>query len=259
MTEIKRFCHFILEDREAWGYLVGGEEIRLLQGDPFAGFEEDNPLVALADVKLLPPARPSKIVAVGLNYRDHAEEVKLRLPDEPLIFLKPSTAVIGPGDPIVLPPMSQRVDYEGELGVVIGKEAKNVHEEDADAYIAGYVCFNDVTARDLQYKDKQWTRAKSFDTFAPMGPFLVQGIDPSDLELTTRLNDEVVQSTRTSQLIFPVKTLIAFISRVMTLLPGDVIATGTTSGIGPMQPGDEVTVTIEGVGSLTNPVEKASS
>jgi len=257
VTEIERFCHFIREGSEAWGYLIGEEEIKLIKGDPFGEYEVEDPIIALADVKLLPPAKPSKIVAIGLNYRDHAEEVKLKLPEEPLMFLKPSTAVIGPGDSIVIPPMSQRVDYEGELGVVIGKEAKNVSEEDAENYIAGYVCFNDVTARDLQYKDKQWTRAKSFDTFAPMGPFLVKGIEPSDLELTTKLNGTVVQSTRTSQLIFPVKALIAFISQVMTLLPGDVIATGTTSGIGPMQPGDEVTVTIEEVGSLTNPVVKA--
>ena len=254
MTEPEKFCHFVFEDTSAWGRLIGPGEIRLIQGDPFGAFEEKDPVIALADVKLLPPAMPSKIVAVGLNYKDHAEEVKLKLPEEPLIFLKPSTAVIGPGDPIVIPPMSERVDYEGELGVVIGRKAKNVDEGEAEACVAGFVCFNDVTARDLQYKDKQWTRAKSFDTFAPLGPFLVRGVDPSDLALTTKLNGEVVQSTRTSQLIFPVKTLIAFISRVMTLLPGDVIATGTTSGIGPMQPGDEVTVTIEDIGSLTNPV-----
>ncbi len=259
MTEPEKFCHFVFEDTAAWGRLIGPGEIRLIQGDPFGAFEEENPVIALADVKLLPPAMPSKIVAVGLNYKDHAEEVKLKLPEEPLIFLKPSTAVIGPGDPIVIPPMSERVDYEGELGVGIGKKAKDVNEDEAEACVAGFVCFNDVTARDLQYKDKQWTRAKSFDTFAPLGPFLVRGVDPSDLALTTKLNGEVVQSTRTSQLIFPVKTLIAFISRVMTLLPGDVIATGTTSGIGPMQPGDEVTVTIEDIGSLTNPVTEAGA
>ncbi|RTZ93679.1 MAG: hypothetical protein DSY91_01645 [Deltaproteobacteria bacterium] len=253
---IERLCHFIHEETEAWGRLISSDEIRLVEGDPFEGFEEKDPVISLADVKLLPPARPSKIVAIGLNYRDHAEEVKLKLPEEPLIFLKPSTAVIGPGDPIVMPPMSERVDYEGELGVVIGKKAKNVSEDEAEDYIAGYLCFNDVTARDLQYKDKQWTRGKSFDTFAPMGPFLVRGIDPSDLALKTELNGKVVQSTRTSQLIFSVRTLVSFISRIMTLLPGDVIATGTTSGIGPMQPGDTVTVTIEEIGSLTNPVTK---
>ncbi len=257
MAEIERFCRFNLEEKESWGRLMNKETMRLLRGNPLDGFEEEEAVVSLANVRLLPPASPSKIVAIGLNYRDHAEEVKLKLPEEPLIFLKPSTAVIAPGEPIVIPSMSQRVDYEGELGVVIGKRAKDVSKDDAGAFIAGYVCFNDVTARDLQYKDKQWTRAKSFDTFAPLGPFLVRGVDPSDLALTTKLNGKVMQSTRTSQLIFPVKTLVAFISRVMTLLPGDVIATGTTSGIGPMQPGDEVTVTIEEIGSLTNPVMRA--
>ncbi len=258
MPEVIKFCHFEHAGRREWGLVTEGEEnIRRITGDPFKGYSKTAETVAMSEVRLLPPARPTKIVALGLNYRDHAEEVNLKLPEEPLLFLKPSTAVIGPGDPIEIPPLSQRVDYEGELGVVIGKRTKNVDPDRAGEAIAGYLCFNDVTARDLQYKDKQWTRAKSFDTFAPMGPYLVQGLDPSALALKTELNGRVVQSTSTDQLIFPVPFIVSFISRVMTLLPGDVIATGTTSGIGPMRPGDKVTVTIEGIGALTNPVVKA--
>ena len=257
MAAISRFCRFEHEGTQGWGKVMGDSEIQVISGDPFTGYTEENKTLSLADVRLLPPARPSKIVALGLNYRDHAKEVGLKLPEEPLLFMKPSTAVIGPGDPIVIPPISQRVDYEGELGIVIGKRAKNIEEKDAEDVIAGYICFNDVTARDLQYKDKQWTRAKSFDTFAPMGPFLVTGLDPSNLALKTELNGTVVQSTTTAQLIFPIRQIVSFITQVMTLLPGDVIATGTTSGIGPMKPGDVITVTIEGIGSLTNPVAAA--
>ncbi len=257
MSEKIKFCRFDHKGERGWGIVINDQGIQRIEGDPFQGYAEGTGRLALPDVRLLPPSLPSKIVALGLNYRDHAEEVKLKLPEEPLLFIKPSTAVIGPGDPIVIPPMSQRVDYEGELGVVIGKRVKNVDVARAEEAIAGYTCFNDVTARDLQYKDKQWTRAKSFDTFAPMGPWLVKGLDPSNLALTTELNGKVVQSTSTTQLIFPVEQIVSFISQVMTLLPGDVIATGTTSGIGPMEPGDRVTVTIEGIGSLTNPVVKA--
>ncbi len=257
MSEIVRFCHFIHKGKRGWGIVFEGGKIQRISGDPFGEYTKEPERFSLSEVRLLPPSSPSKIVALGLNYRDHAKEVGLKLPEEPLLFLKPSTAVIGPGDPIVIPPLSQRVDYEGELGVVIGRQVKNAREDQVSEVIAGYICFNDVTARDLQYKDKQWTRAKSFDTFAPMGPWLATGLDPSALALKTELNGKVVQSTSTDQLIFPVKTIIAFISQVMTLLPGDVIATGTTSGIGPMNPGDKVTVTIEGIGSLTNPVVSA--
>lgn len=257
MSDIEKFCRFIYKGEIGWGRIVSDEEIQKVKGDPFEGLEVEGVKLPFSDIELLPPSIPSKIVAIGLNYRDHAEEVKLKLPEEPLIFLKPSTAVVGPNNAIVIPPMSKRVDYEGELGVIIGKKARNVEVAQAWEYIAGYTCFNDVTARDLQYRDKQWTRAKSFDTFAPIGPCLVKGINPSDLSLKTELNGKVVQSTTTAQLIFTVDRLLSFISHVMTLLPGDVIATGTTSGIGPMQPGDQVTVTIEGIGSLTNPVVKA--
>ena len=198
---------------------------------------------------------PSKIVAVGLNYRDHAQELNMKLPEEPLLFMKPSSSVIGPGDTIVMPPQSARVDYEAELAIVIGKEAKGVPEKDAKQVILGYTCLNDVTARDLQNKDGQWTRAKGFDTFCPVGPWIDTEIDPSDLKIDLLLNDKPKQSSRTSNLIFNSYKLVEFITSVMTLYPGDVIATGTTSGIGPMADGDSVVVRIEGIGSLVNRVE----
>jgi 2-keto-4-pentenoate hydratase/2-oxohepta-3-ene-1,7-dioic acid hydratase in catechol pathway len=204
---------------------------------------------------LLPPVEPSKIVAVGLNYRDHAQERGKPLPDEPLLFLKPSTAVIGPQDAIIYPKMSRRVDYEGELAVVIRKRASLLGpEETVEPYILGYTCFNDVTARDLQDKDKQFTRAKSFDTFASIGPCIVTDLDPSALDIKTFLNGKLHQSSNTRNLIFSVPFLVRFISNIMTLLPGDVITTGTPSGIGPMLPGDAVEVHIEGIGVLANRV-----
>jgi len=206
----------------------------------------------LEDVRLLAPSEPTKIVAVGLNYRDHAEELKLQLPCEPLLFMKPSSSVIGPGDTIVLPPQSARVDYEAELAIVIGRTAHRVNYGQATDYILGYACLNDVTARDLQTKDGQWTRSKGFDTFCPIGPWIETELDTSDLKIELFLNGELKQRSRTSNLIFDPKRLVEFISGVMTLYPGDVIATGTPAGIGPMGPGDTVEVRIEGIGSLIN-------
>jgi 2-keto-4-pentenoate hydratase/2-oxohepta-3-ene-1,7-dioic acid hydratase in catechol pathway len=208
----------------------------------------------MEDVTLLAPVVPSKIVAVGLNYRDHAEEVGLEMPDEPLIFLKPSTAVIGPNESIRYPRMSSRIDYEAELAVVLRKRTTGVSPGEAGEHILGYACFNDVTARDLQNKDRQWTRAKGFDTFAPLGPWIETDLDPGHLTVETRLNGELKQSSNTENLIFDCYELVSFISRVMTLMPGDVIATGTPSGIGPMSVGDRVDVVIEGIGTLTNSV-----
>jgi 2-keto-4-pentenoate hydratase/2-oxohepta-3-ene-1,7-dioic acid hydratase in catechol pathway len=203
--------------------------------------------------RLLAPALPGKIVAVGLNYRDHALEMGLALPEEPILFMKPSTSVIGPGDEIVYPAQSSRVDYEAELAVVISKQCRNVRADEARGVILGYTCFNDVTARDLQVKDSQWTRAKSFDTFSPLGPWIVTDIDdPNNLAITSRLNGEIKQSSNTNNLIFNVCDLIEFISSVMTLEKFDVIATGTPSGIGPMARGDAVEIAVEGIGALTN-------
>uniref|UniRef100_A0A7C3ZQ89 FAA hydrolase family protein n=1 Tax=Archaeoglobus fulgidus TaxID=2234 RepID=A0A7C3ZQ89_ARCFL len=213
----------------------------------FDGYE-----VPLSAVKFLPPVTPSKIIAVGLNYIDHAEELKMPVPDEPILFMKPSTAVIGHEDCIILPHISQRVDYEGELAVVIAKDCRNVPETRAGDYILGYTCFNDVTARDLQAKDGQWTRAKSFDTFAPLGPYIVSIDDPSKLGIQTRVNGRVVQKSNTSNLIFDVFQLVSFVSSVMTLKAGDVIATGTPAGVGMLKNGDVVEVEIEKIGVLRN-------
>ncbi len=193
-------------------------------------------------------------MALGLNYRDHAARGEDALPEEPLLFIKPSTSVIGPGEAIVYPKMSKRVDYEAELAVVIRKKAKAVPEERAAEYILGYTCFNDVTARDLQPKDGQWTKSKGFDTFAPIGPWIVTDIDPHHLDISSYLNGERRQHSNTKNLIFGPYQLVSFISHVMTLLPGDVIATGTPSGIGPMAIGDRVDIVIEGIGTLSNTV-----
>jgi 2-keto-4-pentenoate hydratase/2-oxohepta-3-ene-1,7-dioic acid hydratase in catechol pathway len=228
---------------------------RLYEGSPFGGGQPGRETVKLAGVHVLAPCRPSKVVAVGLNYKAHAQEVKMPLPETPMLFLKPDTSVIGPGQAIVRPlHMSRRVDYEAELGVVMGRACHGVSVEDAPAYVLGYTCLNDVTARDLQAKDGQFTRAKGFDTFCPLGPVIALDLDPADLRVQSLVNGQVRQDSRTSDLIFSVAELVSFISRVMTLKPGDVIATGTPAGIGPLADGDVVTIEIEGVGRLNNPV-----
>jgi 2-keto-4-pentenoate hydratase/2-oxohepta-3-ene-1,7-dioic acid hydratase in catechol pathway len=204
--------------------------------------------------RILAPVVPSKVVAIGLNYRDHAAEMNKPLPAEPLMFLKPSTAVIGPGDAIRIPPDAGRIDHEAELGVVIGKRASRVPAGNALEHVLGFTCLNDVTARELQRKDVQYTRGKGFDTFAPIGPCIAIGVDPSALDIEGWVNGEKRQSSNTRQLIFSVEQIVAFASGVMTLLPGDVIATGTPSGVGPLKPGDEVTVKIAGIGELRNTV-----
>jgi 2-keto-4-pentenoate hydratase/2-oxohepta-3-ene-1,7-dioic acid hydratase in catechol pathway len=205
----------------------------------------------LRDVKLLSPCLPTKIVCVGLNYVEHARELGMHLPEDPIIFIKPPSAAIGPEEEIIYPSSSKRIDYEGELAVVIGKRAKDISASSANDHILGYTCFNDVTARDLQQKDGQWTRAKSFDTFAPLGPWIAD-IDPSDLDIRTRLNGALKQDSNTSDLIFSVPKLVEFVSRIMTLEPGDIIATGTPPGIGSLNSGDIVEVEIEGIGVLRN-------
>lgn len=210
--------------------------------------------IPLDQCRLLAPTLPSKIIALGLNYRDHAEEVGMDLPAEPLLFMKPSTAVVGPGDPIRKPPQCERLDYEGELAVVVRGLVRNADEEAAARSILGYTCGNDVTARDLQAKDMQWTRAKGFDSFCPLGPWIDTEVDPLGLDLETRVNGDVRQRSSTKNLIFSPAAIVSYVSRVMTLLPGDVILTGTPSGIGPMEPGDTVAVEISGIGTLENPV-----
>ena len=234
--------------------VLEGDTIRVLSGTFF-----ENPIptggeVGVSEVRLLAPVIPSKVVAVGRNYLEHAQELGNEVPEEPLIFLKPSTAVIGPGDPVLLPPESSRVDHEAELAVVIGRLCRRVSQEDAPKFLLGYTCGNDVTARDLQEKDGQWTRAKGFDGFCPVGPWVETELDPSDLEVACRVNGEVRQAGRTSAMVFPPAVVVSYVSQVMTLLPGDVILTGTPAGIGPLADGDEVEVEVEGIGVLANPV-----
>lgn len=248
-----RLARFRVGDRIATG-VVEGEAVRPLAGTFFEDPVPTGAEIPTGEVRLLAPLLPSKIVCVGRNYADHAAELGNEVPEEPLIFLKPSTAVIGPDDPIPLPQVSGRVDHEGELGVVIGALCRKVSVEDAPRSVLGYVCGNDVTARDLQHQDGQWTRAKGFDGFCPLGPWVETEFDPSDVEVACRVNGEVRQSARTSVLTFPPPVLVSYVSHVMTLLPGDVILTGTPAGVGPLQAGDVVEVEVEGLGVLRNPV-----
>jgi 2-keto-4-pentenoate hydratase/2-oxohepta-3-ene-1,7-dioic acid hydratase in catechol pathway len=235
-----------------------GLQIAELAGHPFGAADSirfTGKRFEVADVRLLTPVVPSKVLAIGRNYAAHAKELGNEVPAEPLVFLKPSTSVSGPGDPIVRPArLSKRVDFEGELAVVIGRVSRNVPPERAAAAIFGYTCANDVTARDLQKTDGQWTRAKGFDTFCPLGPWIETQLDPADLEITTTVNGEVRQLSRTSLLLHHVAELVSYVSAVMTLLPGDVLLTGTPEGVGPLVSGDEVSVKIEGIGTLSNRV-----
>jgi 2-keto-4-pentenoate hydratase/2-oxohepta-3-ene-1,7-dioic acid hydratase in catechol pathway len=254
-----RIARFTTGDEPRFGVVGTGDDegvIAILVGDPlYQGIEPTGERVALDDVRLLAPVIPrSKVVCVGLNYSDHAAEIGMEVPDEPLLFIKPNTSVVGPGDPISYPRQSKDVHYEGELAIVIRRICRDVPAERAGDVILGYTVGNDVTARDLQKKDVQFTRAKGFDSFCPLGPWVETDLDVGDLELTTTLNGEVCQRSRTSRFIFDVPSMIAHITSVMTLLPGDVVLTGTPSGVGPMQPGDEVAVQVEGIGTLTNKV-----
>jgi 2-keto-4-pentenoate hydratase/2-oxohepta-3-ene-1,7-dioic acid hydratase in catechol pathway len=230
---------------------------RLVDGDIFGTFAE-GPEIASEGLRLLAPVSPSKIVCIGLNYKDHAIEMGKALPEEPLMFLKPSTAVVGPGAPIRLPEWAGRVDHEAEVGLVIKKVTRGVKAARASEHILGLTCVNDVTARELQKKDVQYARSKGFDTFGPIGPCIAVGLEGRDLEVKSYVNGDLRQHSRTRELIFTIPEIIEFVSAVMTLLPGDVIATGTPARVGPLKAGDSVTVHVEGVGALTNPVVAAS-
>ena len=238
-----------------FGFIEGDSFHPLTDGEWFDGFKlpRSQYSLPLEEVKLLAPVAPSKIVCVGRNYREHAAELGNKMPEEPLLFLKAPSAVIGSGDTIELPSQSQQVEHEGELGIVIGRTARRLtKEEDPLNFVLGYTCVNDVTARDLQRKDVQFTRGKSFDTFCPVGPIIVTDLNPLDLEVTTRVNGEIRQQARTSAMAFPVPFLIRYIAEVMTLNPGDLIATGTPAGVSQLQTGDTVEVEVEGVGVLRN-------
>jgi 2-keto-4-pentenoate hydratase/2-oxohepta-3-ene-1,7-dioic acid hydratase in catechol pathway len=257
-----RICRFTDPEtqRPAFG-VIEGEEVYRLEGDLSAGnlsLERNEPSIRLSDAQLLPPVAPSKIVCVGRNYREHAAELGNPMPSEPLLFLKAPSTIIGDGDAIEIPELSRRVEHEGELAVVIGRRCRRLStSEDPLTYVLGYTCLNDVTARDLQRRDVQFTRGKSFDTFCPVGPYIVTGLDPTDLKVETRVNGEVRQSGRTSAMAFPVPDVIRYISQAMTLEPGDLLATGTPAGVGPLLDGDVCEVEVEGVGVLRNQVRAA--
>jgi len=245
-----------------YAYVEDGRVWLINEGEQFDPnhLQQNATSLTVEEVKLLAPVVPSKIVCVGRNYREHAAELGNKMPDEPLLFLKAPSAVIANGDCIELPPESKQVEHEGELGVVIGRRARNItSNEDPLNYVLGYTCVNDVTARDLQRKDVQFTRAKSFDTFCPVGPFIVSELDPLNLVVTTRLSGTVKQNGRTSEMAFSVPSLIRYIAGIMTLFPGDLIATGTPAGVSPMKDGDIVEVEIEEIGVLRNAICDATS
>jgi 2-keto-4-pentenoate hydratase/2-oxohepta-3-ene-1,7-dioic acid hydratase in catechol pathway len=249
-----RICRVALDDELHYG-VVEGSAVALLSSHPFGPFEPDGRVLPLDDVRLVAPVLPSKVVAVGTNYLDHVREMGGdTAPAEPMIFLKPSTAVIGPGEPIVLPWQSEQVEHESELAVVIGRLCRDVPEDRVDDVVLGYTCANDVTARDLQRTDGQWGRAKGFDSFCPLGPWIETSFEPDDAAIECRVGTQIRQQGNTSQMVRGVRELVSWISSVMTLLPGDVILTGTPAGVGPLVAGDEVSVTIAGIGTLTNRV-----
>lgn len=250
-----RIARYEYDGRSRYGLAdLDSGKVREIAGEPFYRVETTGDARRLEEVRLLPPVVPGKIVAVGLNYKDHARELGMKIPEEPLLFLKAPSALNGPEGEIVYPPQSRRVDYEAELAVVIGRVAKNVKEKDAAAHILGYTCINDVTARDLQVKDVQFARAKGFDTFAPLGPWIVTDFDPTEASVRCLVNGEVRQDGNTREMGASVYRLVEYISSVMTLFPGDVIATGTPPGIGSLRVGDVVTVEVGGIGALTNRV-----
>lgn len=239
-----------------FGWLLEGK-IGLIEGNIFGEYRRLEASIPVEDVRLLAPVQPSKIICVGRNYAEHAREHDAEVPKIPLIFMKPPSAIINPGDTIVLPPQSQQVEHEAELVAVIGRRGHAIPAEEAGAYVLGYTIGNDVTARDLQRSDGQWTRAKGFDTFCPFGPWIDNEFDPSDAVISCRVNGQMRQMASTQDMVFSVPTLVAFISSVMTLEPGDLIFTGTPAGVGPLKPGDVVEVEIENLGKLSNPVAAA--
>jgi 2-keto-4-pentenoate hydratase/2-oxohepta-3-ene-1,7-dioic acid hydratase in catechol pathway len=248
-----RIARYSRQGQVGFGVLEG-ETVAAIGPHPFGAFQYSGERFGLDEARLLAPVLPSKVVAVGRNYADHARELGNKVPEAPIIFLKPSTSVVGPGDPIVRPSGIGRVDHEGELAVVIGRLVRRLDQADAIQAVLGFTCANDVTARDLQEADGQWTRAKGFDTFCPLGPWIETDLDSSDLAVRTLVNGEPRQQSRTSLLERDVATVLEFVTSVMTLLPGDVVLTGTPAGVGPLEVGDRVEVEVEGVGILANDV-----
>jgi 2-keto-4-pentenoate hydratase/2-oxohepta-3-ene-1,7-dioic acid hydratase in catechol pathway len=253
-----RIARFLIDGRPMAGRLEG-DHLLPFPSDSLEDLRGTASPVPVGGAAFLTPCRPGKIVAVGLNYRDHARERGKAIPSEPLLFLKPPSAALAHGGSILLPAGAGRVDHEAEMAIVIGREASRLGEAEAPGAILGYTCFNDVTAREIQDREIQFTRAKGFDTFAPFGPWIETGLDPADLAIVGRVNGVTRQSSRTREMIFSPAFLVAFVSRVMTLFPGDLIATGTPAGIGPLASGDRVEVTIEGIGTLSNSVAGPSA
>ncbi|MFH0242234.1 fumarylacetoacetate hydrolase family protein [Streptomyces sp. HK10] len=257
-----RIARFSIDGNVAFGVVEGdadsgdGLVLDIIKGHPFAEFERSGKRVPLDKVRLLPPVLPNKVVAIGRNYAEHAAEMGNEVPEVPVAFFKPSTSVIGPGDPIVYPSFSHEVHHEAELAVVIGRMCSQVPRERVADVILGYTCANDVTARDVQRTESQWARAKGFDSSCPLGPWVVTDVDPADLAVMCTVNGEQRQLGRTGQMVRSVEDLVVHVTEAMTLLPGDVILTGTPAGVGPINVGDEVAVTIEGIGTLTNKVIK---
>jgi 2-keto-4-pentenoate hydratase/2-oxohepta-3-ene-1,7-dioic acid hydratase in catechol pathway len=250
-----RFCRYAVGGEvRGFGLVAADDHVAALDGTPFTGFVPTGERLPLTAVRLLAPVVPSKVVCIGKNYADHAREMGGEAPGSPVVFLKPSTAVIGPGDPIVHPRDSERVDYEGELAIVIGRLCRDVPRERFADVVLGYTIANDVTARDQQHLDGQWARAKGHDTFCPLGPWVETELDPRDVRLTTTLDGVTVQDSTTAAMIHDVAAFVAFVTSFTTLLPGDVLLTGTPAGVGSMRPGQSVTVRVEGIGALTNPV-----
>jgi len=253
-----RFVRYAMDnDAPRYGWILE-DRIGAIDGMPFGEYRRLEAEIPLHMVRLLAPVEPGKIICVGRNYAEHAREQNVEVPEIPILFMKPPSSVIGPGDKIILPPQSRQVEHEGELAVVIGRAGRWIAAEDALKHVLGYTVANDVTARDLQRRDGQWTRGKGFDTFCPLGPWIETDLDPADVLVQTRVNGEMRQMASTREMIFSVEQLIAFISSVMTLQPGDVILTGTPAGIGPLLDGDVVEVSVEGIGSLSNPVSAGS-
>jgi 2-keto-4-pentenoate hydratase/2-oxohepta-3-ene-1,7-dioic acid hydratase in catechol pathway len=249
-----RIIRFEREGRPAWGVLGENGDVRSATGTPFVDLEPGDVVGSQNDVRLLAPVTPSKIVCVGRNYREHAAEFSNPVPEEPLLFLKPPSAIVGPGDDVIYPELSSRVDHEAELCVVIGRSAHRVRSRDAASIVGGYTCGNDVTARDIQKSDGQWTRGKGFHTFCPLGPWMETEFDPTDVRVVCSVNGDTRQDGRTSAMIFDIPYLIEYISRFTRLEVGDVIMTGTPEGVGSVEIGDTMTVEVEGLGSLTNTV-----
>ena len=249
-----KIVRFYYKNRLRWG-ILNNKSITFLKDPPFKTIKLGSRKIPANKVKLVSPVNPTKVVCVGLNYRDHAAELGMKIPHEPILFIKPSSSIIGPGKAIVYPKGVKRMDYEAELAIVIKRKCRNVSVRRSSSYIFGYTCLNDVTARDIQKKDGQWTRAKSFDTFCPIGPVIETDIDPGNLDISLSVNNKLKQKSSTANFIFKPKYLVSFVSRVMTLEPGDIISTGTPSGVGPLKRGDKVCVEIERIGQLKNYVK----